>query len=158
MVQDSFSEQSDLPPSLLCFILFMGYLLCRGSNTNCLCFKIISHQAPIYLSEFLHLYTPSRQLHSSTDTLQSPVVSALSLTRLQLFGTNSLFLSAILPLSALLNLPWKPLFKNLFFSLIALIRNWCECVCAVRVRVCVCVHSCSMHWILTNICRERVSA
>ena len=36
---------------------------------------------------------------------QSPAVSALSLTRLQLSGTNSLFLSAILPLSALLNLP-----------------------------------------------------
>ena len=33
-----------------------------------LCFKIISHQAPIYLSELLHLYTPSRRLHSSTDT------------------------------------------------------------------------------------------
>ena len=33
-----------------------------------LCFKIISHQAPIYLSELLHLYTPSRQLRSSTDT------------------------------------------------------------------------------------------
>ena len=39
---------------------------------------------------------------------QSPVVSALSLTRLQLPGTNSLFLYAILPLSALLNIPWKP--------------------------------------------------
>ena len=25
-----------------------------------LCFKIISHQAPIYLSELLHLYTPSQ--------------------------------------------------------------------------------------------------
>ena len=33
-----------------------------------LCFKIISHQAPIYLSERLHLYAPSRQLRSSTDT------------------------------------------------------------------------------------------
>ena len=33
-----------------------------------LCFKIISHQAPIYLSELLHLYTPSRQLRSSEDT------------------------------------------------------------------------------------------
>ena len=32
-----------------------------------LCFKIISHQAPIYLSELLHLYTPSRLLRSSTD-------------------------------------------------------------------------------------------
>ena len=36
------------------------------------------------------------------------VVSALSLTRFQLSGTNSLFLSTIPPLSALLNLPWKP--------------------------------------------------
>ena len=34
---------------------------------------------------------------------QSPVVSVLCLTRLQLFGTDALFLSAILPLSALLN-------------------------------------------------------
>ena len=33
-----------------------------------LCFKITSHQAPIYLSELLHLYTPSRHLRSSTDT------------------------------------------------------------------------------------------
>ena len=31
-------------------------------------FKIISHQAPIYLSELLHLYTPSQQLRSSTNT------------------------------------------------------------------------------------------
>ena len=33
-----------------------------------LCFKIISRQAPICHSELLHLYTPSRQLRSSTDT------------------------------------------------------------------------------------------
>jgi len=33
-----------------------------------LCFKIISHQALICLSELLHLYTPSWQLHSSADT------------------------------------------------------------------------------------------
>ena len=33
-----------------------------------LCFKIISHQAPIYLSERLHLYTPSRKLRSYIDT------------------------------------------------------------------------------------------
>ena len=36
---------------------------------------------------------------------QSPVVSSLSLTKPQLSGTNSLFSSAILPVSALLNLP-----------------------------------------------------
>ena len=56
-VQDSFSEQPDLPTPLLCSVLFTGYLLSRDSNINCLCFKIISHQAPIYLSELLHLYT-----------------------------------------------------------------------------------------------------
>ena len=67
MLQDSFSEQPDLLTSLIFFILFTGYLLSRGPNTNLLCFKIISHQAPLYLSE-LHLYTPSRQLRSSTDT------------------------------------------------------------------------------------------
>ena len=33
-----------------------------------LCFNVISHQAPIYLSELLHLYTPFWQLCSSTDT------------------------------------------------------------------------------------------
>ena len=32
-----------------------------------LCFKI-SHHSPIYLSEHLHLYTPSRQFRSSVDT------------------------------------------------------------------------------------------
>ena len=34
--------------------------------------------------------------------------SPLSLTRLQLSGTSSLFLSVFLPLSVLSNLPWKP--------------------------------------------------
>ena len=33
-----------------------------------LCFNIIFHQAPICLSELLHIYTPSRQLCSSADT------------------------------------------------------------------------------------------
>ena len=32
-----------------------------------LCFKVISHQAPIYLSELLRLYSPSRQLRSSAN-------------------------------------------------------------------------------------------
>ena len=41
---------------------------------------------------------------------RSPVVSDLWLTRLQLFGTNSLFLSAILPVSVLFIFPSKPFF------------------------------------------------
>ena len=68
-LQDFFSDHPDSPTSLLCFVLFTGYLLSRGSNTSfLLCFKIISHQFPIYLSELLRLYTPSRQLRSSADT------------------------------------------------------------------------------------------
>ena len=38
------------------------------NKLSLLCFKIISHQAPVYPSELLHLYIPSRQLRSSTDT------------------------------------------------------------------------------------------
>ena len=74
-----------------------------------LCFKIISHQVSTYLSELLHLYTPSWQLLSSADnpvkcleyhpSTLGPVVSTLSLTRLHLPVANSLFLSVILPLS-----------------------------------------------------------
>ena len=37
-------------------------------NLSLLCFKIISHQAIIYLSDLLHLYTPSRQLRSPAGT------------------------------------------------------------------------------------------
>ena len=67
MLQDSFSEQPDLPTSLLCFILFTGYLLSRGSNTNCLCFALRSFliRLPSTFQLLLHLYTPSRQLLSS---------------------------------------------------------------------------------------------
>jgi len=37
-------------------------------NLSLLSFKIICHQAIIYLSDILHLYTPSPQLRSPTDT------------------------------------------------------------------------------------------
>ena len=42
MLQNSFSERPDLPTSLLCFILFTGYLLSRRSNTSCYCFALRS--------------------------------------------------------------------------------------------------------------------
>ena len=67
-------------------------------------------------------------------------------------------------LSALLNLLENLfLFKNLFFSLIALICDWRVCTCVrASASVCACVrvsvHSCSMHSILTIcICKEHVS-
>ena len=134
-----------------------------------LCFKIISYQAPICLSELLHLYTPSRQLRSSTDTrvfripsfrtkscgqrsfsYQAPViwnqlpVSVSHSTSVSSFKSSLktvLFLKTISSVS----LPWYA-------------TGVCVCVC-VCVHVRVCVHSWCMHWILTMcICKELVSA
>ena len=131
-----------------------------GSNTNCLCFALRSFliRLPSTFQNFTFTLPPSSSTLLQTPECseyhpseQSHVVSALSLTRIQLSGTNSLFLSTVLPLSALLNLPWKPFsFKYLFFSLIALICDWCVCV-RTHVCVCACVHSRCMHWILTNM-------
>ena len=114
VLQDSFLEQPDLPTSLLCFILFTGYLLSRGSNTNCLCFalRLFLTGLPSAFQNFFTftLFPGSSALLQAPEcseyhpSEQSHVVSALSLTKLQLSGTNSLFLSAVLPLSALLNL------------------------------------------------------
>ena len=65
--------------------------------------------------------------------------SALSLTRLHLSGTNSLFLSVILPLSALLNLPWKP-----FSFWKPFLQSHCPDNPDMRlVCVCVCVRACA---------------
>ena len=37
-------------------------------NTTCMCYNTITGSAPSYLSELLHLYSPSRSLCSSSDT------------------------------------------------------------------------------------------
>ena len=37
-------------------------------KTACMCYNAIAGSAPSYLSELLHLYSPSRSLHSSSDT------------------------------------------------------------------------------------------
>ena len=74
MLQDSFSEQPDLPTSPLCFILFTGYLLSRGSNTNLLCFKIISHQAlPFRTSSPLHSF-PAAPLFYRHPNVQNTIL------------------------------------------------------------------------------------
>ena len=73
MLPESFSEPPDLPTSVLCFTLFTGHLLSIGSNAKCHCVVLKSSlmmktdQAPIYLSDLPHLYTPSWQLHSFAD-------------------------------------------------------------------------------------------
>ena len=37
-------------------------------KTTCMCYNATTGSAPSYLSELLHLYSPSRSLHSSSDT------------------------------------------------------------------------------------------
>ena len=99
-------EPQDLPTSLLCFVLFTGFLLSRESSTKSRALAI-SDQAPTYLSHPLHFYVPSRQLRSSADTrvfryhpfAQSQVVNALPLSKLQQHGTNSPHLPVTHPLS-----------------------------------------------------------
>ena len=116
-----------------------------------LCFKIISHQAPIYLSELLHLYTPSQQLCSSTDTR---VFRIQSFRTTKSSGQHSILPNNKVQWSALFLLPGSSyleptpcfcppfylcqlfqiflenlsLFKNIFFSPIAPIN---DCVCVL---------------------------
>ena len=97
----------------------------------------ISHQAPVCLSELFTFTLPpgssallqTPECSEYRPSKQSPVVCTLSLTRLQLFGTSSLFLSVILLPSFLSNLP---LLESHFFSPFALIYD----------SVCVCVYVC----------------
>ena len=101
-----------------CFSIFYGWF--SSYFVSSLCFKSLNGSAPTYLSDLLHLYTPSWQLRSSADTrvfrieyhpiAQSQVVSALSLTKLQQHGTNSPLLSVTHPLSVPSNLPRKPFY------------------------------------------------
>ena len=81
------------------------------------------------VSELFQLYTPSRQLHPSADTRglrtnpseQSPMVSALSLTKLQL--PVSVRHSTSLCQLFCVFLENFSLFKNLFFSPIAIFHS-----------------------------------
>ena len=110
----------------------------------------------------LHLYTPSWQLRSSTDTQ----VFRISSFQTKSCGQHSFSCQARvtwnqLPVSVHLSTSvssFKSL-KKLFFSLIALICHRCVCVC-IYVCACACVcESCCMRWILTIcICKEYVSA
>ena len=77
--------------------------LLGARSENCISHASTSHpervKVPLHVVRVQNVYHPSAQ---------GPAIIALSLTGLQLPGSSSLFLSVILPLSALLNLPWKP--------------------------------------------------
>ena len=93
-------QSDDYQNLQVCFILFTGYLLSWGSNTNCLCFALRSSliKSP---SDFQTFFSFTLLPGSST-LLQTPtflgcppsalswIVSTLSLTRLHLPGTHTL--------------------------------------------------------------------
>ena len=104
-----------LPPSgpfvsslsvLICFLFLclpaLPIFLDHFSLSTSMCVHTPLHFFTLLPGISVLLQTPQYSEYHPSE--QCPVVSALSLTRLQLSGTNSLFLSAILPLSALLNL------------------------------------------------------
>ena len=82
----------------------------------------------------LHNYTS--RAPANCPSTQSPVVSILSLTRLQLSGTNSLFLLIMLPLSVLFKSSLKTFLFSKTFSSVPLPWDTSVCVCAC---VCVCM-------------------
>ena len=43
-------------------------MIVRWVKTTCMCYNAVTGSTPSYLSELLHLYSPSCSLHSSSDT------------------------------------------------------------------------------------------
>ena len=121
-------------------------------KTACMCYNAITGSAPFYLSELLHLYSPSRSLRSSSDTrmlkLQSFNHKTHGFRTFSHFGphiwnnlpqdtsyslflqkqTQDIYLLRIFQLSNIVHHPYQCV---------------CVCVCAcVRVCLCVCVCAC----------------
>ena len=98
---------------LLDGVMCIGYFrLLSAGRLTATCHSTFANHLPFRTSSPLHSFPaaplfcryPSVQvtMHPSE---QIPMVNTFSLTRFRLSGTNSLFLSDILPLSVLLNLP-----------------------------------------------------
>ena len=49
-------------------MLWLSIRKCIKYKVACMCFNAINGSGPAYLSELLHVYTPSRTLRSSSDT------------------------------------------------------------------------------------------
>ena len=49
-------------------LLWLPIRKCIKYKAACMCFSAINSSDPAYLSELLHVYTPSRTLRSSSDT------------------------------------------------------------------------------------------
>ena len=161
MLQDS-SKQPDLPTSLLCFIRFTGYLLSRGSNTNCLCFALRSFliRPP---STFQNFFTFTL-LPGSSALLQAPkcseyhpseqssVVSALSYQAPVIWNQLPVSVRHSTSVSSFKSSLKTFLFLKTFSHGPGCLAMRLVCVCthvhacaSLCVRVHVCLHSCCMH-------------
>ena len=67
----------------------------------CMCFSAINGSGPVYLSELLHVYTPSRTLRSSSETLHTnnPTIQTQDswLSHLLLLWTTHLEFTSTIP-------------------------------------------------------------
>ena len=65
--------------------LFMKVSLSPECKVACMCFHAINGSGPTYLSELLHIYTPSRTLRSSSDSRMLKIQQYKRKTRLSHF-------------------------------------------------------------------------
>ena len=139
-----------------------------------MCFNAINGSGPAYLSELLHVYTPSRTLRSSSDTRMLEIQQYKRKTHgfrtFSYFGPyiwNSLpqdlrHCSTFLSFKAKLK---TYLFSQYFWSQLISAPSFCYCHCAcvcacvracVRVSVCVCVRVSVCVCVCVCVCVVRV--
>ena len=122
-------------------------------KVDCMCFSAMNGSSPAYLSELLHVYTPSRTLRSSSDTrmlvIQQYKRKTHGFRTFSCFGPhiwNSLqqYLSHCSTLSSF-NAELKTFFSQYFHPKYPVSATVSVCVCVyvcVCVCVCVCVRAC----------------
>ena len=107
----------------------------------CMCFSVVSGSGPAYLSELLHVYTPSRTLCSSSDAhmleIQQYKRKAHGFHTFSCFGPPHLEFTATRPAQPchLLEPNWKPSSSHSISILIS-VPSFCYSHC---MRVCMCL-------------------
>ena len=119
----------------------------------CTCFHAINGSSPIFLSDFLHIYTPSLRFCSASDAAYSKsnnlnarlTAFTLSLTLDPMFWIHSHKTPGNAQLLHLFRQNWKLSFfhsTSVSVNFIShLNQNLCVCVC-VNTNVCVCMFVC----------------
>ena len=113
----------DLPTSFLCFIRFTGYLLSRGSNTNCLYFALRSFLVKlisIFQNVFAFTLFPGSSVLLQTPECSEYHPSAQSPEVMRSFPYQASIVRSQLPLSVspvpLSDISFKSSLKTFLFS------------------------------------------